>query len=91
MAEPTTDRDRWAVRRLRAAGKSRNAIARELGRGAASVSKIAAERGLTFTGRPRCRHRSFGIVVNQYGATLGTRPSVSHRADAWEARAPVER
>ncbi|MEL3944485.1 helix-turn-helix domain-containing protein [Streptomyces sp. LNU-CPARS28] len=53
MAEPITGRDREAVRRLHAAGKSRNAIARELNRGAATVSKIAAELGLTFAGGAR--------------------------------------
>ncbi|MEU5330904.1 MULTISPECIES: helix-turn-helix domain-containing protein [Streptomyces] len=53
MAEPITDRDREAVRTLHAAGKSRNAIARELGRGAATVSKIAGELGLTFAGGAR--------------------------------------
>ncbi|MFE1770280.1 helix-turn-helix domain-containing protein [Streptomyces sp. NPDC059008] len=53
MAEPITDRDREAVRRLHAEGKSRNAIARELNRGTATVSKIAAELGLTFAGGAR--------------------------------------
>ncbi|MFF8534106.1 helix-turn-helix domain-containing protein [Streptomyces sp. NPDC015532] len=53
MAEPITDRDREAVRRLHAEGKSRNAIAREIGRGAATVSKIANELGLTFAGGAR--------------------------------------
>ncbi|TGB14410.1 helix-turn-helix domain-containing protein [Streptomyces sp. MZ04] len=53
MAEPITDRDREAVRRLHSEGKSRNAIARQLGRGAATVSKIAAELGLAFSGAAR--------------------------------------
>ncbi|MEV5567574.1 helix-turn-helix domain-containing protein [Streptomyces sp. NPDC052196] len=53
MAEPITDRDREAVRRLHAEGKSRNAIAREIGRGAATVSKIATTEGLTFAGGAR--------------------------------------
>ncbi|MFD9789640.1 helix-turn-helix domain-containing protein [Streptomyces sp. NPDC059070] len=53
MAEPITDRERKAVRRLHAEGKSRNAIAREIGRGAATVSKIAAAEGLTFAGGAR--------------------------------------
>ncbi|WP_330261801.1 helix-turn-helix domain-containing protein [Streptomyces sp. NBC_00539] len=53
MADPITDADRAAVRRLHAEGKSRNHIARELGRGAATVSKIAAAEGLTFSGGAR--------------------------------------
>ncbi|MFM9368155.1 hypothetical protein [Streptomyces sp. Da 82-17] len=53
MAEPITDRDREQVRRLHAEGKTRNAIARETGRSAASVSKIARELGLAFTGGAR--------------------------------------
>ena len=53
MAEPITDRDREQVRRLHAEGKSRNAIARSIGRSAASVSKIARELGLTFSGGAR--------------------------------------
>ncbi|MFD6889285.1 helix-turn-helix domain-containing protein [Streptomyces sp. NPDC059957] len=53
MADPITDADRAAVRRLHGAGKSRNQIARELGRGAATVSKIAAAEGLTFSGGAR--------------------------------------
>ncbi|WP_371677927.1 helix-turn-helix domain-containing protein [Streptomyces sp. NBC_01276] len=53
MADPITDADREAVRRLHAEGRSRNAIARDLGRGAATVSKIAAAEGLTFSGGAR--------------------------------------
>ncbi|MEV0438977.1 helix-turn-helix domain-containing protein [Streptomyces spectabilis] len=53
MAEPITDRDREAVRRLHASGESRNAIARTMGRGAATVSKIANELGLDFSGGAR--------------------------------------
>lgn len=53
VAEPITDRDREAVRRLHGEGKSRNAIARTSGRGAATVSKIANELGLTFSGGAR--------------------------------------
>ncbi|WP_051778789.1 helix-turn-helix domain-containing protein [Streptomyces sp. NRRL S-241] len=53
MADPITDADREAVRRLHAEGKSRNAIARETGRSAATVSKIAAAEGLTFSGGAR--------------------------------------
>ncbi|GGY28050.1 helix-turn-helix domain-containing protein [Streptomyces xanthochromogenes] len=53
MADPITDADREAVRRLHAEGKSRNAIARETGRSAATVSKIAAEQGLAFSGGAR--------------------------------------
>ena len=36
-----------------AEGKSRNQIARELGRGAATVSKIAATEGVSFSGGAR--------------------------------------
>lgn len=53
MAEPITNADRKAVHLLHAKGKSRNAIAREIGRGAATVSKIAAAEGLTFAGGAR--------------------------------------
>ncbi|MFI5686775.1 helix-turn-helix domain-containing protein [Streptomyces sp. NPDC051636] len=53
MAEPIRERDREAVRRLHAEGKSRNQIARSIGRSAATVSKIAREEGLTFTGGAR--------------------------------------
>lgn len=42
MARPVTDTDRRRVRELHAAGKSRNEIARELGRSPSTVSKIAA-------------------------------------------------
>lgn len=41
------------MRRLHAKGKSHNQIARELGRGAATVSKIAAAEGLSFSGGAR--------------------------------------
>ncbi|MFE6689629.1 helix-turn-helix domain-containing protein [Streptomyces sp. NPDC057743] len=53
MAEPITDRDREAVRRLHTEGKSRNEIARTIGRSAATVSKIARAEGLTFSGGAR--------------------------------------
>ncbi|KAB7834055.1 helix-turn-helix domain-containing protein [Streptomyces mobaraensis] len=53
MADPITDADREAVRRLHAEGRSRNRIARETGRSAATVSKIAAELGLAFSGGAR--------------------------------------
>ncbi|GGY65535.1 helix-turn-helix domain-containing protein [Streptomyces xanthochromogenes] len=53
MADPITDADRAAVRRLHAEGKSRNQIAREIRRSAATVSKIAAAEGLTFSGGAR--------------------------------------
>ncbi|MEU4067420.1 helix-turn-helix domain-containing protein [Streptomyces wedmorensis] len=53
MADPITDADREAVRRLHAEGKSRNQIARETGRSAATVSKIAAAEGLMFSGGAR--------------------------------------
>ncbi|MEU2759380.1 helix-turn-helix domain-containing protein [Streptomyces sp. NPDC007094] len=42
MARPITDDDRRRVRELHAAGKSRNAIAREIRRSSSTVSKIAA-------------------------------------------------
>lgn len=47
-ARPITDKDRAAVRRLHAEGKSRNEIARELNRSPSTVSKLAREEGLTF-------------------------------------------
>lgn len=53
MAEPITGRDHEQVRRLHAEGKSRNAIARAIGRSAATVSKIAGQEGLTFSGGAR--------------------------------------
>ncbi|WP_149184504.1 helix-turn-helix domain-containing protein [Streptomyces sp. TRM49041] len=53
MAKPITSADCEAVRRLHAEGKSRNQIARETGRSAATVSKIAAELGLAFSGGAR--------------------------------------
>ncbi|MET7616974.1 helix-turn-helix domain-containing protein [Streptomyces sp. NPDC005408] len=51
--EPITERDHEQVRRLHAEGKSRNAIARAIGRSAATVSKIAREEGLAFSGGAR--------------------------------------
>ncbi|MGW0465431.1 helix-turn-helix domain-containing protein [Streptomyces sp. NPDC003027] len=53
MTDPLTDADREAVRTLHAEGKSRNQIARETGRSAATVSKIAAELSLAFSGGAR--------------------------------------
>ncbi len=53
MREPITDRDRTEVRRLHAEGKSRNAIARAIGRSASTVSKIAKAEGLRFEGGAR--------------------------------------
>ncbi|MFJ9816172.1 hypothetical protein ACIRU3_13065 [Streptomyces sp. NPDC101151] len=53
MADPIEETDRAAVRRLHAQGLSRNAIARETGRAAATVSKIAADLGLAFSGGSR--------------------------------------
>ncbi|MGW7431852.1 helix-turn-helix domain-containing protein [Streptomyces sp. NPDC054861] len=41
MREPITDQDRDDVRRLHAEGKSRNEIARTIGRSGSTVSKIA--------------------------------------------------
>ncbi|GGW19877.1 hypothetical protein GCM10018980_25560 [Streptomyces capoamus] len=43
MRKPITDQDRDQVRRLHAVGKSRNEIARTIGRSGSTVSKIAAE------------------------------------------------
>ncbi|MEV0992741.1 helix-turn-helix domain-containing protein [Streptomyces sp. NPDC049949] len=53
MAEPIRDRDRKQVRRLHSEGMSRNQIARTTGRSAATVSKIAAAEGLSFSGGAR--------------------------------------
>ncbi|WP_460393983.1 helix-turn-helix domain-containing protein [Actinophytocola sediminis] len=47
-ARPITDEDRRRVRSLHAAGRNRNQIAKELGRSGSTVSKIAAELGLSF-------------------------------------------
>ncbi|MFF2014015.1 helix-turn-helix domain-containing protein [Streptomyces sp. NPDC058195] len=48
MGRPITDTDRRAVRRHHAAGMSRNDIARKIKRSPSTVSKIAADAGLTF-------------------------------------------
>jgi len=48
---PITDDDRRRVAELHAQGYSRNAIAREIGRSMATVSKIARELGLSFDRR----------------------------------------
>ncbi|MFD7236446.1 helix-turn-helix domain-containing protein [Streptomyces syringium] len=53
MAEPIRDQDRADVIRLHAEGKSRNAIARQIQRSAATVSKIVREEGLAFSGGAR--------------------------------------
>ncbi|MFI0739333.1 helix-turn-helix domain-containing protein [Streptomyces sp. NPDC021100] len=53
MPEPITPADRDAVRRLHAEGKSRNAIAKVIGRSSSTVSKIAAQEGLRFEGGAR--------------------------------------
>ncbi|WP_371517999.1 hypothetical protein [Kitasatospora sp. NBC_01300] len=53
MRELISDTDRAKVRRLHAAGKSRNFIARAIGRSSSTVSKIAADEGLAFTGGAR--------------------------------------
>ena len=50
---PISNTDRDQVRRLHAAGKSRNAIARAIGRSSSTVSKIAGELGLRFEGGAR--------------------------------------
>ncbi|MGD3112541.1 helix-turn-helix domain-containing protein [Streptomyces sp. YGL11-2] len=48
-----TDKDRNEVRRLHAAGQSRNQIARAIGRSSSTVSKIARDEGLRFEGGAR--------------------------------------
>jgi hypothetical protein len=45
---PVTAEDEAAVRRLHADGKSRNDIAREIGRSPSTVSKLAGKLGLSF-------------------------------------------
>lgn len=45
---PITDADREKVRTLHGAGRTRNDIAREIGRSSSTVSKIAADLGLSF-------------------------------------------
>ena len=47
-ANPVSDADYERVRELHAQGLSRNAIARETGRGQRTVSRLAAEMGLSF-------------------------------------------
>lgn len=46
--QPVTAQDEEAVRRLHAAGRTRNDIAREIGRSPSTVSKLAAKLGLGF-------------------------------------------
>lgn len=48
MAKPITEAERQRIRQLHADGLGRNDIARELGRSAGVVSKVAAELGLSF-------------------------------------------
>ncbi|MFH8403748.1 helix-turn-helix domain-containing protein [Streptomyces sp. NPDC018019] len=52
MREPITDADRDEVRRLHAAGNTRNQIAREIGRSGSTVSKIARDLNLSFERGP---------------------------------------
>lgn len=47
-ARPLTPKDRKRVAELHAAGKSRNDIARAIGRSPSTVSKLAREQGLSF-------------------------------------------
>lgn len=47
-AKPITDEERGRVRDLHTAGRNRNQIARELGRSGSTISKIAADLGLSF-------------------------------------------
>ncbi|MFD9069502.1 helix-turn-helix domain-containing protein [Streptomyces lasiicapitis] len=53
MTNPISERDCTNVRQLHSEGKSRNEIARRIGRSAATVSKIARQEGLTFAGGAR--------------------------------------
>jgi transposase-like protein len=53
VPSPIGDDDREQVRRLHTQGKSRNEIARTIGRSASTVSKIARELGLGFPGGAR--------------------------------------
>lgn len=53
MAGPIRELDRNRVRELHAEGKSRNEIARTIKRSAATISKIAGELGLSFSGGAR--------------------------------------
>lgn len=52
---PITEEDHRRVRELHAQGLSRNAIAREMGRSARTVSRIAEEHQLTFVRGPQVR------------------------------------
>ncbi|MFH9430247.1 helix-turn-helix domain-containing protein [Streptomyces sp. NPDC017615] len=52
MARPIDDKDRAAVKRLHTKGKSRNDIARAIKRSPSTVSKIAADLGLSFERGP---------------------------------------
>ncbi|MFI9203323.1 helix-turn-helix domain-containing protein [Streptomyces sp. NPDC053048] len=52
MREPISDADRDAVRRLHAEGKSRNDIARTIGRSGSTVTKIARSLDLSFERGP---------------------------------------
>lgn len=52
MREPITTDDRNDVRRLHAEGKSRNQIARQIGRSGSTVTKIARDLGLSFERGP---------------------------------------
>ena len=48
MARPVTDLDRQRVRELHAQGKTRNDIARDLGRSSSTITGIARHLGLAF-------------------------------------------
>lgn len=48
MGQPVTDQDYADVQRLHAQGLGRNAICKQLGRSGRTVSRIAAELGLSF-------------------------------------------
>ncbi|WP_425829318.1 hypothetical protein [Streptomyces fractus] len=53
MVDPVSDADREQVRRLHAQGLTRNAVARQIGRSASTVTKIAKAEGLRFDGGAR--------------------------------------
>jgi IS30 family transposase len=62
-ARPLTDDERRRVAELHAAGKTRNEIARAIGRAQSTVSKLAAEQGLTFD-RSRTKAATAAKVVD---------------------------
>jgi len=83
---PITDDDRRRVAALHAEGLSRNEIARRIGRSMATVSKIAAELGLSFD-RTRTREATRAKVADarERRATLALKllQLVEQEADAF--------